>query len=320
MNIFITGGTGYIGGRLADYLKRESANTHIFLSTIDKKLPSWTNDFTVVSMNLLDETSINSSLKNKQIDLIIHLAALNEIDSMKDPLAALEVNTKGTYKLLEAANRYGIKKFIYFSTFHVYGHEGGEAVITENTPTKPFHPYAITHKSAEDLVSFFRHYHGMQTLVLRLSNGYGYPMDKTVDRWSLVFNDLCKQAVTTQRLVLKSSGKQHRDFISLKDVARAVYHFIFNIPDSWDDGLFNLGGECSMSILEAAKIVARLYKDTYKHEIKEIRMGENKGKIAIQKVRYSVQKLKKTGFALTGDMEGEVKKTFAICETFKDGN
>lgn len=320
MNILITGGTGYIGGRLADYFKKESANTNIFLTTIDKKLPSWTNDFTVLSMNLLDEKSINNSLKNKQIDLIIHLAALNEIDSMKNPLSALEVNTKGTYKLLETANRYGIKKFIYFSTFHVYGYETINAVITENTPTRPFHPYAITHKSAEDLVTFFKHYHEMQTLVLRLSNGYGYPMDTTVDRWSLVFNDLCKQAVTTEKLVLKSSGKQHRDFISLKDVARAVHHFIFTIPDSWQDGLFNLGGECSMSILEVAEIIAKLYKEKYCQEINEINTAEDKAKIAIQKVRYSIQKLKDTGFTLTGDMECEIRKTFEICETFKDGN
>lgn len=316
MNILITGGTGYIGGRLADYLKKESANSKIFLTTIDKKLPFWTKDFTVLPMNLLDVASIDNALKDKQIDIIIHLAALNEIDSMKDPLAALEVNTKGTYRLLEAAKKYDIKKFIYFSTFHVYGYSANNSITTEEIPTKPFHPYASTHKAAEDIVTFFRHYHNMQTLILRLSNSYGYPMDKTVDRWSLVFNDLCKQAVTNGRLVLKSSGNQHRDFISLGDVTRAVYHFIFNIPDSWQDGLFNLGGECSMSILEVAQKIAKIYKKHYQKEINEIKVSEDKEKTLIRNVKYSIKKLKDTGFKLAQDMDNEIIETFKICESF----
>jgi UDP-glucose 4-epimerase len=145
-------------------------------------------------MDLLDEDSIANCLENKDIDVIIHLAALNEIDSMKDPALALEVNTQGTYKLLNIANAHNVNRFIYFSTFHVYG-ETSSSVITEETPTRPFHPYAITHRAAEDIVSFFNHYHKMKTLIFRLSNGYGYSMYKDIDRWTLVFNDLCRQAV-----------------------------------------------------------------------------------------------------------------------------
>ena len=92
----------------------------------------------------------------------------------------------------------------------------------------------------------------MVTLVLRLANGYGYPMHKEVSRWSLVFNDFCKQAVVNKKIVLKTPGDQHRDFISLQDVASAVCYFIFKIPDEWEDGLYNLGGNCVMTILEAA--------------------------------------------------------------------
>ena len=105
---------------------------------------------------------------------------------------------------------------------------------------------------AEDFVAFFNQYHGMQTLIFRLSNGYGYPMDKDINRWTLVFNDLCRQAVGIGRIVLKSTGKQHRDFISLHDVSRAVFHFLFVCPDKWGDGIYNLGGNLSMSILDAA--------------------------------------------------------------------
>ena len=61
-------------------------------------------------------------------------------------------------------------------------------------------------------------------------------------------------------MVLRSSGKQHRDFISLHDVAAAVNHFLYAIPDKWEDGLYNLGGNCSLTIFEVAKKIASVYE------------------------------------------------------------
>ena len=318
MNILITGGLGYIGGRVANYLKEKEPNTRIFLTTRDKNraLPSWTKKFTVLQMNLLDENSIIQCLENRDIDVIIHLAALNEIDSMKDPEAALEVNTRGTYKLLNIANKNKISRFIYFSTFHVYG-KTSDSIITEETPTRPFHPYAITHRAAEDFVTYFKHYHNMNTLIFRLSNGYGYPMDININRWTLVFNDLCKQAVTSRRIVLKSSGKQHRDFISLHDVATAVHHFLFTVPDRWGDGLYNLGGNCSLSILDVAKKISDVYRKKYGKEILRIKTGQdNSGSIVSKPVKYSIEKILRTGFILKGDMDLEIERTMDVCEGF----
>jgi len=318
MNILITGGLGYIGGRIASYLKKKKPDSSILFTTRnkDRKLPLWTDKFTVLRMNFLDEDSIADCFEDKGIDVIIHLAALNEIDSIKDPALALEVNTQGTYKLLNIASRKKIDRFVYFSTFHVYG-ETSSSVITEETPTTPFHPYAITHRAAEDFVTFFNHYHKMKTLIFRLSNGYGYPMDMDINRWTLVFNDLCRQAVTSGRIVLKSSGKQHRDFISLHDVARAVYHFLFAVPDKWGDGLYNLGGNCSMSILDVAEKISDVYREKYKRDILEIKTGQNdSGSITPKSVKYSIEKIAKAGFTLKSDMALEIERTMDVCEGF----
>lgn len=318
MNILITGGSGYIGGRVANCLKEKEPHSHIFLTTRNKnrKLPSWTERFTVLQMNILDEDSIANCLKDKDIDVIIHLAALNEIESMKDPELALEVNTKGTYKLLKLATFNKVDKFVYFSTFHVYG-ETSFPVITEETPTRPIHPYAITHRAAEDFVNYFKHYHSMKTLIFRLSNGYGYPMHKEFNRWTLVFNDLCKQAVTTERIVLKSSGKQYRDFISLYDVSAAVHHFLFVMPENWGDGLYNLGGNCSMSVLDVAQKISDVYRIKYKKEIIEIKAKPDESNSIIPKpVKYSIEKLVKTGFTLKGNMVFEIEKTMDLSQEF----
>jgi len=319
-SILITGGLGYIGGRIANYLKEKEPDFNIILTTRnkDRKLPSWTEKFSVHQMNLHDENSISDCLSHKTIDVIIHLAALNEIDSMKDPKLALKVNIQGTYNLLSEAIKHRIKRFIYFSTFHVYG-ETFDYDITEETPTKAFHPYAITHRAVEDFVNYFKYYKGMDTLIFRLSNGYGYPMDKEVNRWTLVFNDLCRQAVTSGKIVLKSSGRQHRDFISLQDVARAVYYFLFVASDKWADGLYNLGGNCSMSILDVASKISDAYKTKYKKEMLEIKTEKDNNDLIIPKqVKYNIDKITKTGFILKGDMMWEIERTLSMCEEFVD--
>jgi len=316
MNCLITGGLGYLGGRIAGYLRERDPSADIFLTTKpgDKKPPQWTRDFIVLQMELMEEDSIRECLRGKNIDTIIHLAALNEIDSMKNPERAVHVNTLGTYKLLHAASSNNIDRLIYFSTYHVYG-AAPDCPIAESTPTKPFHPYAITHRSAEDFVEYFRHYHKMKTLIFRLSNGYGYPMDMNINRWTLVFNDLCRQAVETERMVLTSSGRQHRDFIPLSDVAKAVHHFLCVIPDEWDDGLYNLGGDCSMSILDVAHRIAAVYRKLYGREGLEISTPpEGASPLDGKPVRYCIDKIKGKGFRLTGDMEMEITKTLKLCK------
>jgi UDP-glucose 4-epimerase len=314
LKILITGGLGYLGGRIADFLKRNHPESTIALGTSREisEAPDWAKAFQIVPLNILDPASIEKAVSN-DTHAIIHLAALNEHDSFDNIESAWKTNALGTQALLSAASQKQILKFIYFSTIHVYGDCQGE--ITEDSPTRPYHPYAASHRAAEDMVRFYQHYTNMDTLTLRLSNGFGYPMDSGVNRWTLVFNDLCRQAMTSGEMVIKSSGKQQRDFISLHDVAAAVDHFLFKNSKKWDDGLFNLGGDCSFSILEVAKTIATVYEKKYGKLVPTQIEGEDKGE-SHGSVHFNIDKLKKTGFCLTGNIEKEIEKTLSICEKF----
>ena len=313
LNILITGGLGYLGGRVADSLKRNFPETTIILGTCRKirDIPDWAESFKIIHLDICDSLSIEKAVVGS--DTVVHLAALNEHESIKDIEAAWKTNALGTQALLSAANRKGVQRFVYFSTFHVYGDYG--ETITENSPARPHHPYAATHRAAEDMIRFYQYYKNMDTLILRLSNGFGYPMDIGIDRWTLVFNDLCRQAVTSGKMVLKSSGKQHRDFISLHDVSAAVEHFLFRVRGQWKDGLYNLGGDGSLSIVEAAKTIARVYEKKYDKRIPiEIAGKDDEG--SCNSAHFNIDKLKATGFQLTGDMEMEIEQTLSLCETF----
>jgi UDP-glucose 4-epimerase len=310
--ILITGGLGYLGGRIADSLKRNHSESTIILGTSREisEVPNWAKAFQIVRLNILDPASIEKAVSN-DTDVIIHLAALNEHDSFDNNESAWKTNTLGTQALLSAASQKQIPKFIYFSTFHVYGDCQGE--ITEDSPTFPYHPYAATHRAAEDMVRFYKHYKNMNTLTLRLSNSFGYPMDSEVNRWTLIFNDLCRQAMTSGEMLIKSSGKQHRDFIALHDVAAAVDHFLFKNSEKWDDGLFNLGGGCSFSILEVAKIIATVFEKKYEKPASVKILGKDNEE-RYSPVHFNIDKLKKTGFRLTGNMEKEIEQTLSLCE------
>lgn len=314
LNILITGGLGYLGGRIADSLKRNHPELTIVLGTSRQisETPDWAKAFQIVQLNILDPTSIEKSVSNN-IHAIIHLAALNEHDSFNNIESAWKTNTLGTQFLLSVANQKQVSKFIYFSTFHVYG--SSKEIITEKSATNPHHPYASSHRAAEDMVRFFQYYKEMDVLTFRMSNGFGYPMDSGVNRWTLVFNDLCQQAMTTGKMVLGSSGKQHRDFISLHDVAAAVDYFLFAIPDKWGDGLYNLGGDCSISIAEVANKIASVYKKKYSKSIPIEILGKDNGEIH-SPVHFNIDKLKNMGFQLSGNMEKEIEQTLSLCEKF----
>ena len=313
LKILITGGLGYLGGRIADFLKRKHPELTIILGTSKEilEVPSWAKSFQIVRLNVCDKTTIDEAISSN-LYAIIHLASLNEHESFSNIQFAWEVNALGTQSLLSIANQKQVQKFIYFSTFHVY--EDCQKMITEKSPTKTHHPYAATHRAAEDMVRFYHHSQGMDTLTLRLSNGFGYPMDLGVSRWTLVFNDLCRQAVTSGKMIIKSSGKQHRDFICLHDVASAVDHFLYKNVKTWGDGLFNLGGDCSLSIVDVANKIGSIFKKKYGSSI-PIEIQGNDDETTYNSVKFDINKLKNTGFFLTGNIDHEIERTLSLCES-----
>lgn len=319
MTILITGGFGYIGGRLAQYLENIYGDVNIrLLARSGSHVPDWVGEKKIVTGDLLDISSLE--LACEDVDTVIHLAALNEIDSAKDPLAALRVNGEGTLNLINAATMNNVKKIVYFSTFHVYG-LNASGNITENTVPSPVHPYAITHHVSEDFVRMVDDKKDIKGIILRLSNGFGYPAHPQVNRWSLVVNDLCLQAVLNKRMVLKSSGKQHRDFITLTDISRCVEHLL-SIDDSKLDAadcIYNLGGDFSCSILDMAKLIKERCEKIMGTSPEIIVGIDNMPNNAVaEPMLYNIDKIKKIGFKLVANVNEEIDRTIIVCNENKE--
>lgn len=308
--VLITGGLGYIGGRISKFLAKQG---DFFLSLGTRQAgcarPDWLRRGDIIQHDLMSADSLTFACKG--VKYIIHLAALNEIDSAANPEQALLINGYGTLKLLRAAENAGVERFIYFSTAHVYS-APLQGVITEKIVPKPVHPYAISHKTAEDFVLAAHAQKVVIGIVLRLSNSFGAPMNPSVNRWTLLVNDLCRQAVTTRKLVLKSSGSQKRDFIPISDVERAVYHFLNLSVDKCGDGLFNLGGELTLRIIDMARLIAERCHETLGFKPEIVSQKNSEPEIS-HSLDYRIDKIKCTGFELKGNTNAEIDSTLLFC-------
>lgn len=250
MRILITGGFGFLGGRLAVHLAH--AGHQIILGTRHSIAPpGWLAQAEVAKIAWNDEAALERSCKG--VDVIIHAAGMNAQDCAADPVAALAFNGLATAKLAAAASRASVKKFIYLSTAHVYA-SPLVGVITEETCPRNLHPYATSHLAGEQSLLSTHSRGELHGSVLRLSNAFGAPMHKYANCWMLLVNDLCKQAVETRKLVLHTSGLQQRDFIGLTEVCCVVEKLI-NADQLKQANVFNVSAGASQSVLAMAQLI-----------------------------------------------------------------
>lgn len=312
-SVLITGGLGYLGGRLARHLSGQTG-FHLRLAVHRQRSqsPDWLKNGSITHCDLSQEADVDALCKG--MTAIIHLAALNEIDSVNDPEKALQVNVLGTLRLLRAAERAGVKRFIYLSTAHVYG-APLLGTITEESPARPLNYYSITHRNAEDYVLAAHHRKLLDGIVLRLSNGFGAPVTPDVNTWNLLVNGLCRQAVTEGKLVLRSSGIQMRDFTPIESVCHCVQHFL-QLPSALcDDGLFNVGGGSSISVIDMANRIAARCQAVLGKTVQVERPEPEAGEVAAM-LDYRTDKLARTGFRGIDCIDQEIDATLRLCQQF----
>lgn len=314
--ILITGGFGYIGGRVAQVLAA-LPDTHVVLgSRLPQMAPAWLPAATVMATPWHDADRLRQVCSG--VDSVLHLAAMNENDALQDPAGALEMNGVATARLLEAAKAEKVRCFIHLSTAHVYG-APLIGRIDETTCPRPIHPYATSHRAGEDVVLAAHDSGALTGLVFRLSNSFGAPAHPEVKRWTLLVNDLCRQATTTGQLVLRSAGLQRRDFVTLTDVCRAIAYLLGLPREAVGNGIFNIGGAWAQTVLEMATLVANRSEAILGFQPEIRRPDPVVGEIS-QPLDYRIDKLLGSGFELEGNHDAEIDATLMLCrQAFSTG-
>jgi len=308
--VLLTGGFGNLGGRVASAL-HSTGNWNIRLaSRTHLSPPPWAPDATVVNLDLLNPEQVDFACNGASA--IIHLAALNDRQAAADPNLAEAISGAGTKLLTDAAIKHKVDKFIFMSTAHVYG-APLQGTLTEKSLTTNSHPYATSHLSGEREVAKRHQMGDIAGIILRCANGFGAPMDPTVDIWHVLVNDLCNQVASSGSMTLRSSGHQERNFIPIADICSAILHFLHLDAHLVGDGLFNLGGPKSMTVLEMAHIIAEISR-TVLHIDPPINRPLQTEPEASMPLDYRIDKLISTGFSCVNNINYEVDQLLKMCK------
>lgn len=221
--LLVTGGAGFIGSNFTHHIV---ANTEDHVTVLDKltyagnlsslqSLPD--NRFRFIEGDIRDMSLVDSLFA--QVDAVIHFAAESHNDnSLHDPWPFIETNILGTYTLLEAARRHGVR-FHHVSTDEVYGdlELDDPSRFTESTPYNPSSPYSSTKASSDLLVRAWVRSFGVRATISNCSNNYGpyQHVEKFIPRQ-------ITNVLRGKRPKLYGSGENVRDWIHADDHSSAV--------------------------------------------------------------------------------------------------
>jgi len=283
MKIIITGGLGQLGSRLENYLTKIGHD--IYVST-SKELNENQKKKNLFKIKAGEKKSKIIKLLNG-FECIIHSAGLNSDECQNNPKLAYKINKDFTSEILECAISAGVKTFIYFSTAHVYK-SPLNGYFDESTIAQNNHPYADSKRNAEELIIKAHNENKINSIILRLSNCFGYPVGNKLINEKLFINDIINQALKTNTIKLKSPSSTIRDFVTISSLEKTVQIILAN-DIKLNNPILNFGSGSSKSILEVAKLIKKRCKDIYNLNIKIEEL--NKDKFNSEKLIYSIKKL-----------------------------
>lgn len=217
----VTGGAGFVGSHLCDALL-ELGNRVICVDNLVGSGGSTRNvdhllagpDFDLVTESVVDWAD-DADLRG--VDCIFHQAASKMTVCLRDPELDLTVNALGTLRLLRAAARDGVPKFVHGSTGSVFGQL--QERQDEEHPTKPASFYGVSKLAAESYCRVFGAQHGLDYTVFRYYHVIG-PRQDGSDTGGVV-PIFVRRCIEDRPLTIYGTGKQIRSFTSVLDVVKA---------------------------------------------------------------------------------------------------
>ena len=228
-NFLITGGAGFIGGNfLLTMVKKYPLDRWVCLDALTyagdtKKLEPimGLDNFRFVKGNICDKEVVNALFEEEKFDYVINFAAESHVDrSIDDPDVFLRSNLLGVEVLLNAARKYGIKRFHQISTDEVYGDlplEGDISTFTEDSSLHPSSPYSASKAAADLLVLAYARTYNLPVSISRCSNNYGpyqYP-EKLIPL-------VIERALHNEPVLIYGTGLNLRDWLDVKEHNRAI--------------------------------------------------------------------------------------------------
>lgn len=219
----VTGGAGFIGSNLCEALLNKGCRVRCLddLSTgrqanVDLFLGHPNYEFVKGDVKDLDVCLAAC----EGVDYVLHQAAWGSVPrSIEMPLFYCANNVTGTVNMLEAARRWGVKKFVYASSSSVYGDEPN-LPKTEGREGNLLSPYAVSKRCDEEWAKQYTRHYGLDTYGLRYFNVFGRRQDPN-GAYAAVIPKFIKQLLNGERPTIHGDGRQSRDFTYIENVIEA---------------------------------------------------------------------------------------------------
>jgi len=243
MHVLVTGGAGFIGSHIVDALIARGDRVTIVddLSTGDRANVHPRAELRVMDIRDADVAAV---------DVVVHQAAQIDVrKSVADPAFDAEVNIVGSIRLLDAAARAGVKRFVFASSGGAIYGEPLEVPQTESHPTHPLSPYGCAKLSFEHYLGL---YANVSSVALRYANVYGPRQNAKGEAGVIAI--WAPHLWAGEEVTINGSGEQTRDFVYVDDVVAANLAAI----DGDFRGAFNVGTGVETSVNALHAMMARL--------------------------------------------------------------
>jgi len=254
MKILITGGAGFIGSNFVRYMLDKYSDYKIvnldaltYCGNLENLTEIEDNpNYTFIKGDISNKELINEIMVD--IDYIVNFAAESHVDrSIEDPEIFIKSNILGTQVLLDAAKKYGIKKFLQISTDEVYGSLNKTGYFTEDTCLAPNSPYSASKAGADLMVRAYNETFNLPMNITRCSNNYG-PYQFPEKLIPLMISN----ALEDEPLPVYGDGLNVRDWLHVYDHCTAI-DLVLHKGKSGE--IYNIGGNNEKKNIEIVKLI-----------------------------------------------------------------
>ncbi|HRS97267.1 MAG TPA: SDR family oxidoreductase [Smithella sp.] len=211
-SFLVTGGAGFIGSNIVEELVKRGHTVRVldnFSTGKRDNIHPFLKDIELIEGDIRDEATCRLAVKN--MDYILHQAAMPSVPrSLKEPVTTTEVNVMGTVKLLTAAAKEGVRRFVYAASSSAYGDQP-VPVKREDLQPRPLSPYAAAKLAGEYFCHAYSQSMGLETVGLRYFNVFGPRQDPT-SQYSAVIPLFITALMEGRRPTIYGDGTQTRDF------------------------------------------------------------------------------------------------------------
>lgn len=274
MKAFVTGGAGFIGSHLVDLLLEDNHQVIVLDNLSSGSLDNLSDHLESKSVEFIrdDITTADFDVlfQEHKPEVVFSLAAQIDVrKSVEHPLQDAEINVLALIRVAEAARKHGVRKVVHTSSGgSIYG-TPTHFPVSERRPVDPHSPYAVSKVAGELYLNAYAHLYGLETSFIAPANVYG-PRQNPHGEAGVV-------AIFSQRLledqitVVFGGGKNTRDYVYVRDVARAF----INAAGPEGNGIrFNIGTGIETSDLELHQAVADAVGSSRTPEYRPARLGD----------------------------------------------